>query len=296
MESINWPRFSHQLSLAFDLPTGPAATARRVAGGSISCAWQLSGDERSYFIKTGPPGSLPLFQSEQDGLAALAQASAVRVPRVFACGDVNGRSVLVLEWLELATTNRTSDIQLGILLAQQHHISGQAFGWPQDNFIGVTPQLNGWANNWVTFMRERRLGWQFELAERNGYGKKLASLGRRLLDDLGAFYTGYEPSPSLLHGDLWGGNYASIAGAPVIFDPAVHYGDRESDIAMTRLFGGFSKDFYDAYSAVWPLAAGHEDRVALYQLYHLLNHLNMFGEAYLGQVLRVTNGLMRKLS
>ena len=131
-----------------------------------------------------------------------------------------------------------------------------------------------------------------ELAARNGYGGELSQKGADLIARLPELFTGYAPEASLLHGDLWGGNWASTGGEPVIFDPAVYYGDRESDLAMTRLFGGFSPRFYEAYEATWPLADGYQRRILLYQLYHVLNHLNLFGRGYLGRALGLMNELL----
>lgn len=293
MDSINWSRFSREISDVFDLPIAQPVVVRPVTGGSISAAWQLDDSERRYFIKTGSENALPMFNCELDGLQALAKAKAVRVPQAIACGQVGANSVLVVEWLDFGATGAASDALLGTLLAQQHRVSNEAFGWHQDNFIGSTRQPNTWSENWLAFFREHRLGWQLELADRNGYGKELQSVGRDLHDHLEAFFASYEPTASLLHGDLWGGNHATVDGVPVIFDPAVHYGDRESDIAMSKLFGGFSGEFYRAYNTAWPLAAGHEQRLELYQLYHLLNHLNLFGEAYLSRALAVMRSLLR---
>ena len=137
------------------------------------------------------------------------------------------------------------------------------------------------SDNWIEFFREYRLGYQLKLAVANGYGGELTERGAEVSDRLPELFKGYEPQASLLHGDLWGGNWGSVDGEPVIFDPAVYYGDRESDIAMTMLFGGFGKAFYNAYESSWPMAHGHEKRLKLYQLYHVLNHLNLFGISYL---------------
>ncbi|MDH3990520.1 MAG: fructosamine kinase family protein, partial [Gammaproteobacteria bacterium] len=161
----------------------------------------------------------------------------------------------------------------------------------RENTIGLTPQLNGWSDSWVEFLKEQRLGFQLRLAADNGFAGALQEQGARLLRRLPAWFEDYNPSPSLLHGDLWGGNWASCGGEPVIFDPAVYYGDRESDLAMTRLFGGFGRTFYTAYEAAWPLEPGHEARNDIYQLYHVLNHLNLFGSGYLGRA----QELLRKL-
>jgi protein-ribulosamine 3-kinase len=166
------------------------------------------------------------------------------------------------------------------------------YGFAHDNFIGSTPQPNGWANNWVEFLREKRFGFQLQLAKQNGHGGRLQDLGAALLEKLPAFFDGYTPQPSLLHGDLWGGNHAFLAdGTPAIFDPAVYYGDREADIAMTELFGGYAGEFYAAYRAAWPLDDGYAVRRELYNLYHILNHANLFGSGYARQA----EGMMQRL-
>ena len=166
------------------------------------------------------------------------------------------------------------------------------FGFAHDNFIGTTPQPNGWKVDWIDFWREHRLGFQLQLAEQNGYGGQLQSLGEKLMDALPAFFKDYTPQPSLLHGDLWNGNHAYLQdGTPTIFDPATYYGDRECDLAMTELFGGYSEDFYTAYRAAFPLDAGYATRKTLYNLYHILNHANLFGGGYARQA----EGMIRRL-
>ncbi len=157
------------------------------------------------------------------------------------------------------------------------------FGWKRDNTIGSTPQRNGTSSDWVEFFRERRLRTQLDLALRNGFAGRLQERGNVLLDLMGAYFSSYRPVPSLLHGDLWGGNWGvDAAGVPLIFDPAVYYGDREADLAMTRLFGGFGNAFYTAYHSNWPLDQAAGSRRGLYNLYHVLNHANLFGGAYAG--------------
>ncbi|MGB8408842.1 MAG: fructosamine kinase family protein, partial [Gallionella sp.] len=167
------------------------------------------------------------------------------------------------------------------------------FGFDHDNFIGTTPQPNGWKNNWIDFWRENRLGFQLRLAAQNGYGGQLQDLGVRLLDALPVFFNSYTPQPSLLHGDLWGGNHAYLPdGTPVIFDPATYYGDRECDLAMTELFGGYSAEFYAAYRAAYPPDAGYAVRRDLYNLYHVLNHANLFGGGYARQAEQMMQKLL----
>ncbi len=226
-----------------------------------------------------------MFESEAAGLHALEQACAVRVPQVLAVGATEEQAYLALGWIELRPAHAAAEAELGAQLARQHRVTARAFGWNRDNALGSTSQPNSWTPDWVDFWRRQRLQHQLELAARNGHGGRLQQLGEKLLQRLGAFFADYQPVPSLLHGDLWGGNWGMDgAGKPVIFDPAVYFGDREADIAMTRLFGGFGPQFYAAYQAEWPPQAGAQARSALYNLYHLLNHLNLFGGSYLGQV------------
>ena len=164
-----------------------------------------------------------------------------------------------------------------------HRTTRPQFGWWRDNTIGSTPQINTEEHDWIAFFREHRLHYQLELTATHG-NTRLLRAGEKLLEALPAFYSDYTPPASLLHGDLWGGNHGQLRdGTPVIFDPAVYYGDREADLAMTELFGGFSFSFYAAYNEAWPLDAGYRVRRELYNLYHVLNHFNLFGGGYAGQ-------------
>ena len=267
------------------------AEPRPVAGGDISAAWRLDSAAGSVFLKTGPASSYEMFAAEAEGLSELAQANAVRVPAVIAFGEHRDSAFVALEWLSFESIGRASERQLGEQLAALHRTTKPRYGWHRDNTIGLTPQKNAWSDSWVDFFREQRLGYQLELAAGSGFTGALQTEGARLLKRLPVFFEHYTPVASLLHGDLWGGNWASCDGQPVIFDPAVYYGDRETDLAMTRLFGGFGKTFYDAYESSWPLQPGHRERRDLYQLYHVLNHLNLFGSGYLGRALALIEGL-----
>ena len=241
------------------------------------------------FRKTAPAAALQMFEAEVDGLNELREAGAVRVPKVIGCGVAGGECYLDLERLHLERPSSDTERHFGEQLANLHRHTKERFGWFRDNTIGPTPQKNDWSEDWISFFRRHRLGFQLELAAANGY--ELREPGEALCDSLPQLFVGYEPMASLLHGDLWAGNWGSVNGEPVIFDPAVYYGDRESDIAMTMLFGGFGKPFYESYEKAWPMAPGHEQRLKLYQLYHVLNHLNLFGRSYLGQARQ----LMREL-
>lgn len=262
--------------------------ATPVGGGCIHTALRLDGNAadgpRSYFAKTNEMAHAPMFAAEADGLAALRAAGAIRVPAVVACGDDGERCWLVLEWLELVPLDERSAAALGEALAAQHRLPQPRFGWNRDNFIGSTPQANGWSDDWLDFWRGRRLLAQLRLAAKNRLPSRMIDRGERLLADCEALFRGYRPVPSLLHGDLWGGNAAALdRGIPVVFDPAVYVGDREADIAMTELFGGFPSQFLAAYRARWPFDEGYFVRRDFYNLYHLLNHANLFAGGYVKQ-------------
>ena len=285
--------------------------SERVHGGSINECYRWETDAGAIFVKVAPVRNIEMFAAEAAGLEELRLANAVRVPRVLGvgCTDVAvagvgdrggagsgsvsvgsgsasaARAWLALEWIEQGPgSSRATDAVLGEQLVKQHRVTQTSFGWSRDNTIGSTPQLNAECPDWITFYRDLRLQYQLDLAAKNGFTGRLQDRGATLLDCLPQFFHIYRPTPSLLHGDLWGGNrLADNHGQPVVFDPAVYYGDREADIAMTHLFGGYGKDFYAAYEAAWPRDPGHEVRTDLYNLYHVLNHLNLFGGGYLGQ-------------
>lgn len=257
---------------------------RSVSGGSIHRCYQWRCDAGPLFVKVADAQAASALQAEAAGLLELAAARAVRIPRVRARGLAEGWAFLALEWIESRHAGRDSERKLGERLAAQHGITAAQFGWRVDNTIGRTRQLNAWLGDWPEFFRERRLRYQLDLAVRRGFARQLERPGERLLEKVGMLLKDHHPVPSLLHGDLWGGNwFADEAGEPVIFDPAVYYGDREADLAMTQLFGGFGRAFYAAYQSAWPLSAGHALRIELYNLYHVLNHANLFGGGYAEQ-------------
>jgi fructosamine-3-kinase len=233
-----------------------------------------------------------MFEAEADGLNELREAGEIRVPEVIDVGVMNGQAYIDIERLELQHPTRDIEQRFGEQLARLHRHTREQFGWFRDNTIGLTPQRNPLTADWVEFFANHRLGFQLELAAANGHGADVADLGKRLRARLPDLFAGYAPAASLLHGDLWGGNWGCVDGEPVIFDPAVYYGDRETDIAMTMVFGGFGRAFYEAYESVSPMAPGHEQRLKLYQLYHILNHLNLFGRSYLGRAIDLMRALL----
>jgi protein-ribulosamine 3-kinase len=259
-----------------------------VSGGCIHTAMQLEGKTSSgaprYFAKVNEADREPMFAAEAEGLRAIAAAGAVSVPEVVTHGEDGERAWLVLEWLDLVPLDIASAAKLGHSLAAQHRRAQEKFGWERDNFIGATPQANGWSDDWLAFWRAQRLDPQLRLAARNRLPSRMIDRGERLMADCDAFFSNYRPEKSLLHGDLWGGNAASLAdGTPVTFDPAAYVGDREADVAMTELFGGFPKDFHAAYRAAWALDDGYHVRRDFYNLYHVLNHANLFAGGYVRQ-------------
>jgi fructosamine-3-kinase len=245
--------------------------AEPVSGGCIHRCFRATLSGRPVFLKVNDARFADGFAAEADGLAAL-RAAGCTAPEPISHGAAGASSFLLMEFLELKS--RGDFAALGRMLAAMHRVQGDRFGWARDNYIGSTPQANGAYESWQEFWREQRLGPQLALAHKNGFNVDA--------DGVCELLEGHAPAPSLLHGDLWGGNAGFLADdRPVLFDPAVYYGDREADLAMTALFGGFPREFYSAYG---PLPPGYETRKHLYNLYHLLNHLNLFGGGYLGQV------------
>jgi fructosamine-3-kinase len=263
-------------------------------GGCINQAARVNYGDTSYFVKLNTAGKADMFAAEALGLQELRSSQTLKIPEPVCQGDDGESAWLVLEDLELG--GRGDLAALGAGLAALHRVTRQQFGWDTDNTIGSTLQVNTCHHDWVAFWREHRLQFQLELAAQNGHGGRLQSQGERLLDLFPALFTDYTPEASLLHGDLWSGNYAfTSSGEATIFDPAVYYGDREADLAMTELFGGFGSDFYAAYRADYPVDPGYGVRKTLYNLYHILNHLNIFGDAYRSQAYRMMDMLLAEL-
>lgn len=268
-----------------------------VSGGDINSAYRLQAASIDWFIKLNRAELAAMFVAEAAGLSELADIGAVRVPKVICFGEYQQHAYLVLEFIELGSLNSRSASLFGQQLALLHQKPQAYFGWPIDNTIGSTPQYNTKHDNWVSFWQQQRLGKQLQFAAANGYRGALQTQGEKLLEKIEDFFTDYHPHPSLLHGDLWGGNAAADKhGQPIIFDPACYYGDREADLAMTELFGGFSRDFYAAYQAEYPLDSGYKTRKTLYNLYHILNHLNLFGSGYLNQANNMIGQLLAELN
>ncbi len=256
---------------------------RPVSGGCIADGRRLelsNGD--SYFLKRSAGLPPQMFVAEAVGLESLAGSGGPRVPRVAAVHASRRGSFILMEWIAQGSKGSGFARGFGARLAAMHRRREvDRFGFDMDNFIGSTPQPNGWMDSWHDFFRERRIGFQAKLARDRGM------IDTALVRGIDGILTRLEEllpapeHPSLLHGDLWGGNYlVDDRGEAVLIDPAVWYGHREADLAMTELFGGFPSDFYRSYREAWPLADGYSERMPLYNLYHVLNHVNIFGHGY----------------
>ena len=272
-----------------DLFQSEVRSAVSVPGGDINRAFRVDLEGKAVFVKTNRRKNLSFFEAEAEGLAAIACTNAIRVPEVFAAGtDSRYGSFLMMEWSE-GRKERDFFQNFGRNLASMHRadttdfVRDGRFGFLHDNYIGSNRQTNSPADSWIDFFRDSRLSPQFRMADSwfDSQDRKAAS---RLMDHLGDYLP--EPEfPSLLHGDLWNGNYlVGSDGSAWLIDPAAYVGCFEADIAMTELFGGFPRDFYAAYGEVNPLLPEYKERRDLYNLYHLLNHLNLFGGSYLSSV------------
>lgn len=270
-------------------------TRRPVSGGDINQAFTLSGQGQRYFLKLNRADRLAMFEAEAAGLTELRQAVGLRIPAPIATGCEQDWSYLVLEYVDLQRPTRAAMSRLGEALADMHGIVATRHGWQRDNTIGPNPQHNAPHASWIEFWRENRLAVMLD-AVAPDY-PALARDGDRLLAVLPDLLAGHTPEASLLHGDLWGGNAGmDDQGRPAIYDPAVYYGDRETDIALAELFGGFTPDFFEAYWGAWPVTSGYRQiRRPLYQLYHLLNHVRLFGGGFANQSHRVIRQLLATL-
>jgi len=266
-----------------------------VSGGSINSAFMLSGKNgQTYFVKTNQPDRQDMFAAEAAGLKEMAESNTLRVPEPVCFGSDPNQSYIVMEYLALK--GQADQVLLGEQLASMHRVTADCFGWRINNTIGATYQPNTQQSDWVEFWRSQRLGYQLELAAKNGYGGELQVLGEKVLHGVPKLFDGRNIESSMLHGDLWGGNVAGLAdGTPVIFDPAFYYGDREADLAMTYVFGGFNADFYAAYQNAWPLDDGFAVRKTFYNVYHIINHLNLFGGGYRDQSIHMLKQILAEI-
>lgn len=259
-----------------------AVRLQPVGGGCIHTASQVvTANGRSLFLKRNRPELLPVLASEADGLAALrAAGSPLVIPAPHSCGVSGGQAALLMDWLELQGASGWDELGRGLALLHRRG-GGDRYGWCSDNFIGSSPQRNAPMDCWGPFFAKQRLQPQFAMATARGVAYPAAA---ELLAAVPGWLATHDAPPCLVHGDLWSGNAGmTTSGRGCLFDPAVHYADREVDIAMARLFGGFPSRFFSAYEREWPLPPGHQQRCKLYNLYHLLNHANLFGGGYARQ-------------
>lgn len=271
------------------------SSTRQLAGGSINQTLKASSADQDYFIKLNRAELIDMFNAETAGLQELKQAHALAVPEVICSGCNDESAWLVLEYIPLGGGNAASFSKAGNALAQLHRKLHDKFGWHRDNTIGSTPQINTYQDDWISFWQQNRFAYQIKLAEMNGYSGDVISNVERLIDSSSDFLS-HQPVASLLHGDLWSGNLSfDKTGKPVIYDPAVYYGDRETDLAMTELFGGFTQNFYAAYQEAWPLSPGYNVRKIFYNLYHILNHMNLFGGGYQQQAISMSQRLLSEI-
>lgn len=308
-----WDAIAQQIEPQIEAITGQPFRIKHwkpVSGGCINEAFCIgdgmgdgmgdgTGDSQRYLVKLNQAGKAAMFEAEALGLQEMTAAGCIRVPRPLCWGTVSTRSYLVLEWINFGQgTARQSGRSpnwsaMGQQLAALHRSSAQGFGWHRDNTIGETPQPNPWTVDWANFFAEWRIGFQLKLAARNG--GRFADADA-LLSAIPELLAGHDPQPSLVHGDLWSGNAAfDASGMPVLFDPATYYGDREVDLAMTSLFGGFPEAFYQGYLEAWPLPSGYQQRKGLYNLYHVLNHFNLFGGSYFSQAQQMIRQLLGRV-
>ncbi len=280
-----------EIAIAISQATGAKFTSDRrqaQSGGCINQTTKISDGKRDFFVKTNTANQLDMFVAEAIALQQMYATKTMRVPQPICWGIAGEAAYLVMENLDLGGGQDWE--AMGRNLAAMHQVtSDRGFGWDRDNTIGATPQINNWTISWLDFWREYRLAFQIRLAKRKGWRCSIPE--EKIYAALPKFFPDYQPQPSMVHGDLWGGNAAFVNGEPVIFDPALYFGDREVDLAMTELFGGFPSQFYRAYNAAYPLDAGYKERKTFYNLYHILNHFNLFGGGYGSQANRMIESI-----
>lgn len=262
-----------------------------VSGGCINQGYAVSGNGLIYFVKINQANQEAMFAAEALGLKQIHATKTIRVPEPICWGIADKSSYLVLEWLEFGGGDSQSWEKMGRNLAHLHQVSlSDRFGWHCNNTIGSTPQINTISNNWADFFAHQRIGYQLRLAKERGGNFPDED---QVIPAISEILSQHQPHPSLVHGDLWSGNAAiTVDGEPVILDPATYWGDREVDLAMTELFGGFPAAFYRGYNDVFPLDAGYQKRKTLYNLYHILNHFNLFGGGYASQANRMLQEIL----
>ena len=287
---IDWQFLATALAEQLRLPLGEVH-ATPLSGGDINQASRLEIGNYRFFVKLNRADRLAMFDAERAGLEAIRDSAALRVPEVFMTGHEGSHAFIIMEFIELA--GKPDAGRFATALAAMHHCFNDRFGFDGDNTIGSTAQVNTFNHDWIDFWRRNRLEFQLQLAAQNNLDSNLLDSGYRLAARLGDFFTTYQPRPSLLHGDLWSGNQAADAqGNPVIYDPACYFGDHEADLAMMELFGHPGERFFARYTEHFPIEAGYSSRRELYNLYHILNHANLFGGGYGEQARRMIEILL----
>ncbi|GGD78022.1 fructosamine kinase family protein [Lacimicrobium alkaliphilum] len=242
-------------------------------------AFRITDGQRRFFVKVTEVSELLRLETEAAGLNKLRQSELLKIPKVICVGKTSQSGFLVLEYLHMQEGSPEQWQQFGQQLARLHQSDHQQmYGWQEDNYIGATPQPNGWKKKWCQFFSEQRIGYMLQLLNEKAL---LKSDVDKVVDRVRQLLAGHTPPASPLHGDLWQGNTGFWKGQPVLYDPAFYFGDRETDIAMTEFFGRFPEAFYQGYEQVWPLSEDYQYRKPVYQLYHNLNHALLFGGQYI---------------
>lgn len=289
--NIDWKNIEQQIRAHIE-PKFTLKNQQPISGGCINQCWHIHSQQHDFFIKLNDKSQLNMFKAEAFSLQQLHSTNTLFTPLPLLTGKTEQHSFLIMEHYQLS--NHGTQAELGTQLALLHQHQHQQFGFENNNFIGTNIQYNNWHTDWATFWQTERLLPQLELGRNSGFSKSLLGKGIQLLDHIPSLLN-HNPKASLLHGDLWSGNTAFLNNhKPCIFDPASYYGDHECDLAMTELFGGFSQAFYHAYQQISPLDYGYHTRKHIYNLYHILNHANLFGGGYLRQAESTIIDLLRE--
>ena len=285
----------NQITKAISEKTGrdfQLVNSRSIGGGCINQAYHLVGEQTEYFVKLNSAVKVEMFSVEALGLEEMYNTQSITIPQPICWGAAENNSYLVLEYYSFGRGSNESWVAMGKQLALLHKKgTSNRFGWQVNNTIGSTPQINDWYDNWADFFAEKRIGYQLRLANRHGGNFRNS---QAIVEKIRNYLSTHKPSPALVHGDLWSGNASFTSeGEPIIFDPACYYGDREVDLAMTELFGGFPSAFYQGYQQEYRIDEGYEQRKTIYNLYHILNHFNLFGGGYEYQSQTMINQIMK---
>lgn len=286
-----WQAITQQLSDAlmfqFDI-----REKNKVHGGDINECYMISDGEQRYFVKLNERDFIHHFEVEGDSLHLLHNTATIPVPELILSGTTKTHAFMILNYIPMKPLDdEAHSFDFGVRLAHLHQWGEQKeYGLDNDNYVGATIQPNPWDKKWGRFFAEQRIGWQLQLLKEKGI---IITDIDECVATVQSLLANHNPRPSLLHGDLWHGNVANSPFGPICYDPASYWGDRECDIAMTELFGGFLNEFYHGYNSVWPLDTGYQERREVYNLYHVLNHCNLFGGHYLDQAQEILRNIMR---